>query len=209
MAIIHPSRGGHREALGIRAAAIAATLALVAAVPAMAAAPKLAGGPYCAVGLAQPAGGGPAIIKSEQCFGTFAEAMAVSTGGRAVLGPDFAPADLTADLVGVPAAASEDVVALSRWTLGNDFKDPHYLGQMRTYFVDGVNPPCANGVKWHIDNLDMGWGNSISSAQGFSGCNHFQHFDLPNRQGQQIMCPPNCWSMPGMDNKTESLLWFA
>jgi hypothetical protein len=70
-------------------------------------------------------------------------------------------------------------------------------------------PPCANGVKWHLDNLDLGWGNSISSAQGWSGCNHFQHFDLPNQQGPNIMCPPNCWSMPGMDNKTESLLWFA
>jgi hypothetical protein len=57
--------------------------------------------------------------------------------------------------------------------------------------------------------VDLGWGNSISSAQGFSGCNHFQHFDLPNQQGPNIMCPPNCWTMPGMDNRTESLLWFA
>lgn len=208
MAIIPPSARGHRVRLAYRAAAIAAAIALVAAVPTIAAEPEPAGGPHCAVELTQPAGGGPAMIKSEQCFATFAEALVLATAGRAKVAPDVVPADLTADIVGVPQAVTGDAVLLSRWTLGYDFKAPNYGPESRTYFVDGANPPCSNGVRWEIDNLDLGWSNSISSAQGWSGCNHFMHYDLPNQQGAVWPCVPNCPTMGAMDNRTTSLLWF-
>jgi hypothetical protein len=160
--------------------------------------------------LTQPAGGGPATIASETCFSTFAEALAFATAGRAKVGPDFNPAELTAEIVGVPqTAGAGDVVALARWTLGYDFEGPNYTRASRHYYVDGANPPCANGVVWTLGGvLDAGWNNIISSAQSYSGCNHFVHYDLANQQGANIVCLPNCQFMGGMDNRTTSLKWF-
>ncbi len=176
----------------------------------MAAAPTPASGPHCAVELTQPAGGGPATIASETCFSTFAEALSFATGGRVKVGPDVDPAELTPEIIGTPQAASAgEAAVLARWTLGWDWKGLNYTGESRNYYVDGANPPCANGVVWTLGGiLDAGWNNVIRSAQGWSGCNHFMHYDLANQQGAVWPCVPNCPTMGAMDKRTTSLKWF-
>jgi len=47
-------------------------------------------------------------------------------------------------------------------------------------------------VIWFIHQLDAGWDNVISSAEAFSGCNHFEHWTLPNEQGAVKVCMPTC-----------------
>ena len=201
---------GHRARPSFRVAATAVAVALLTLTgPTMAAAPTPQSDRHCAVGLTQPAGGGLATIVSETCFATFAEAISFATAGRAKVGPDFQPASLTADIVGVPRVAQAgEVAVVSRWTLGNDYKGLQLTGESRTYFVDGINPPCANGVVWEIDSLDAGWSNVIRSAQGWSGCNHFAHYDLANQQGAFVVCLPTCLGMGALDRKATSLRWW-
>ena len=202
---------GYRDRLRLRIAVLAAAVVLVGtAATATAAGPTPASGPHCAVELTQPAGGGPATIASETCFSTFAEALAFSTGGRVKVAPDVDPASLTGEIIGIPGADDPgEAAVLARWTLGWDWKGLNYTGESRTYWVEGANPPCANGVVWILGGvLDAGWNNVIRSAQGWSGCNHFMHYDLANQQGAVWACVPNCPNMGAMDKRTTSLKWF-
>jgi hypothetical protein len=211
MAVTHPNPHGHRARLCLRIATLAAAFALVApAATATATDPTPATGRHCAVELTQPAGGGPATIASETCFSTFAEALAFSTGGRVKVAPDIDPASLTSEIMDVPGTDGPgEAAVLARWSLGWDWKGLNYSGESRNYYVDGANPPCANGVVWLLGGvLDAGWNNVIRSAQGWSGCNHFMHYDLANQQGAVWACVPNCPNMGAMDRRTTSLKWF-
>jgi hypothetical protein len=188
-----------------RAAAAAALLVAVAVGPASAA-PRTPtadpAGAYCSTKLEQTAAGDTRIVQTE-CFDTYADALAVATGGRLHVGREFRSSALTQRVLD---GAASPATLLTDWVIGQDWEHNDRGGRVRTYWVSTSNAPCTGRI-WEIDQLDLGWDTIISSAQGFSGCDRFEHWEDPDQQGAVRTCSTYCSSMGVLNDQTSSLRW--
>lgn len=195
----------HRRSSGIGAVA-AIALAAFAVLPATAADSAPAPSPdgnYCATRIHAADANGKSATTT-QCFATYSDSLFVATGGRLRVSLNFKPSSLNQALL--DAASGPQVMAASNWVIGQDWKGANRTSTMRTYYVTTDGPPCTNTV-WEIDQLEWGWDNAISSGEGFSGCDRFEHWELANQQGASKTCTTYCATMGVMDNATTSLRW--
>ena len=189
-----------------RLAAIASAVLLTIAIAApVAAAPGLpvpaAGGDYCVTHLTEPGPDGQSRADTT-CYASYADSLVAATSGRLRVSPDFRPEDLTQDLL-------DDVTpmgVLTNWVIGQDWEHENRGGAVRTYTVSTSNAPCT-GRTWEIDQLDLGWDQIISSGEGFSGCDRFDHWEDPDQEGAVRTCSTYCATMGVMNDQTSSLRW--
>jgi hypothetical protein len=128
-----PREYGARHASDEVTDALVALIMTLAALPASAARP--ATGPYCATQLSQPPGGGPTTIVGTECFGNYADTTAFAAGERLVLPADFAPADMSNEVLGFSDSDGSSAVTnaglLSRFLLskGEDGRNSPVRGR--------------------------------------------------------------------------------
>lgn len=196
----------HRKPISVFAVVASALLVVAAASPAVAAVGKpepIPAGLYCVTQLEQPERGGTTRVVRTDCFDSYADSLFVATGGRLRVSEDFQPQELTQTILDSAKGPSG---VLTNWVIGQDWPDENRGGSPRTYTVSTSDAPC-NGRTWEIDQLDLGWDTIISSGEGFSGCDRFEHWELAFQGGSVRTCQTYCATMGVMNDQTSSLRW--
>ena len=159
------------------------------------------GGNYCVTHLSDPGPNGVSRAETT-CYSTYSASIAAATSGRLQVPSDFAPSALTQELLD----ANTPLGVLTTWVIGQDWENADRGGSVRTYTVSTSNTPCT-GRTWDIDQLDLGWDTIISSGEGFSGCDRFEHWEDPNQQGAVRTCATYCATMGVLNDQVSSLRW--
>lgn len=157
--------------------------------------------PHCAQQVASNGGrSGPV-----QCFRTFADAIAVSTGDLRYVGKS--EAQVVAALEH-PSVLGGSVTPSASILLGTDWWDVNFGGATWNWY--GTGGRCDSNTYYQFDHAPSGWNDEISSArawQGSSSCNHYYHYEnsYENRyvNGAVIDCG-FCSSMGVMGDETSS-----
>lgn len=133
-------------------------------------------GDHCVAHLEYVAPDGPeASITKETCFTSFAEAVRFATG-RTDIPDGVQPADLTEEMVSPSAGRGVETTYL----LGIDHESSPYSGDSKLW---QASASCV-GHNWQVSTLvGTGWNERISSAQGWSDCDIFRHWENPGYDG--------------------------
>lgn len=127
------------------------------------------------------------------CFATFAEALAIATGGAVQAPSTASPEDITQALL----STSSNTVISIQW-------DGTNRGGGSIIRVTSHTPGCSDGSSYGNPSMEPGWDDRVSSAQAFGGCNHFYHYEHTAWTGAVLDCNTYCGSMGVMDNQTSS-----
>ena len=163
------------------------------------------GGRHCAVRL-QPvaARGAHSVIRARLvslgCFGTFAEALKVGSGGAVKVSANTTPASLTQRQLN----ASTSVVPNANVLIGTEYDDSGYTGSSMSYYAPTA---CAGDDIWEVNYVGDTWNDRFESGKGFGGCDHNRKFGAADFTGTSILCTPNCPDYGVLDNKISSLRW--
>jgi len=192
---------------------LVALLATIAVPVVVLAAPATNQGPlqHCVMKLAplRP-GQHTSDILGSSCYQTFAEAIAAATGGRVHLASTIRPQDLTQAMLntGLNATSqSASNVTNTQYVLSVEYWDWHDSGA--TWTPTG-SAPCSSSIGYNVSYVGNTWNDQISSATGYSGCNHVKHWDNSGFKGSNIMCTNSsstCWTMGAMNDHTSSIEW--
>ncbi len=141
-------------------------------------------------------------ILAFHCYATFSQAIAAATGGRVQLPAHATPADLgPADLAPHGQASPNTTYVLSI-----EYWDWHYLG---TSWTLTGSLPCNQVGGYGLSYVGNTWNDQISSARGFSNCNHVLHWENANFGGTVLDCHPDCYEMGAMNDQTSSIQWHS
>jgi hypothetical protein len=149
---------------------------------------------HCVVEVVDQTRDGELITTGPVCFGSFAEAMDVASGGAVRLSEDTSGHVVLSEL--------EVAAAMASFTLGIHFDGRSGTGSS----ISVVGSNCSGG--WW--NTPSSWDNRISSS--FNGCYRLRHFDEPNRGGSSADTTGTgathnlIW---WMDNRTESVAYLG
>ncbi len=88
--------------------------------------------------------------------------------------------------------------------IGIDYQDANYDANHPTKSWTAASG-CTATLSWTLDYVGDAWNDRISSAQGFSGCNRYEHYENSGRSGSLYVC--NCATMGVMNDQTSSE-WF-
>ena len=158
-------------------------------------------GGHCVAHLEYVTPGGPeASVTKEKCFTSFAEAVRFATG-RTDIPDGVKPTDLTEEMIRPPADRGVEATYL----LGIDFDASGYSGESKLW---QASASCV-GHNWQVYTLvGTGWNDRISSAQGWSECDIFKHWENPGYDGAVRTCSPDCsYIGDAMNDRTSSLQW--
>jgi hypothetical protein len=174
-------------------------LGLVHAHPPDAAAPLAPAGHHYVAHVAPVQPGAQASLAEEGgCFATWAEALAVATGGEVRVDPKTQPHALTPEMFERFSTARRTIIAV-------DYADAHFEGVTLTWYAD---QGCAPGVLFNPNRMPEGWNDRVSSVVGAGGCDHqflYEHIDFnAHQQGLVAECHPQCEGFRLMENKTSS-----
>lgn len=93
--------------------------------------------------------------------------------------------------------------------IGIDYNDSYYgtNGGTYSYYVNNADG-CTTGYGYGMDTMPGGWNNIVSSADPYTGCNTWWHYDYSYHPSSspKIDCSPCGW-MGAMDNATSSEEW--
>lgn len=128
-----------------------------------------------------------------RCFNTFAEAIASATDGVVQL-----PASTRTQKLPAETFAG----TLSSFVVGIDYQDSNFSGDTLVWTAPS---PCSPTVSYGTPTMPSGWNDKVSSAQAYSDCNFWWHFEHTNYSGSQYLC--TCSSMSAMNDKTSSETW--
>jgi hypothetical protein len=151
-------------------------------------------------------------ILGSSCYRTFAEAIAAATGGRVHLASTIRPQDLTQAMLNTSLNATSQSqpasnISNTQYILSDEYWDWHDTGA--TWTPSG-SAPCSSSIGYSLSYVGDTWNDQISSATGYSGCNHVKHWDNRGFKGSNIMCtnsPSTCWTMGAMNDHTSSIEW--
>ncbi|EFH88286.1 conserved hypothetical protein [Ktedonobacter racemifer DSM 44963] len=158
---------------------------------------------YCTIKLAPlHQGQHTSDVLSSQCFHTFSESIAAATGGRTHLPATVKPQNLTQAMLDTHATA---VSPQSSYVLSVEYWDWHYQGA--TWAISS-SLPCDQVSSYGMSYVGSDWNDGISSAIGYSNCNHVRHWDNANYWGANIDCNSRCYTMGAMNDHTSSIEWW-
>jgi len=133
------------------------------------------------------------------CYATYAEALAVGSGGAIELPPDTSPATLTQPTLDQgPSDATTSVL------IGTEYTLTFYNGSSKSYFASET---CSATVSWEVSYVGDAWNDDFESGKGFGGCNHNKKFQDSNFGGASLTCTPNCTDYGTLRNQVSSLRW--
>jgi len=163
------------------------------------------GGRHCAARLQPVAARGAhgvlrARLVSLGCFGTFAEALKVGSGGSVRVSASTTPASLTQRQLN----ASTTVVPNASVLIGTEWDDSLYGGGSISYYAATA---CAGDDIWEVNYVGDAWNDRFESGKGFGGCDHNRKFGAADFAGTSIVCSPNCADYTVLDNRVSSLRW--
>lgn len=163
----------------------------ISAAPAGAAAPDHQ--THCVVEVVAQTADGELLTGPADCYPTFAEAMAVASGGRLRL-----LAATPGSVVLTDEAIAESV---SSFTLGIHYDGASGSGSS----ISVVGSSCAGGY-W---NTSSSWSNRITSS--WNGCARLRHWDGPSKTGsyQDTSGVGTTDNLTTMDNRTESVSYHS
>lgn len=148
---------------------------------------------HCVVEVIDRAPSGELVMSAPRCFGSFAEALEVASGGMVRVDRE----------VGGSALFSEGdmAVTVSSFTLGVHFDG--FNGSGSSITVAGTT--CGGG--WW--NTGTAWRNRISSS--YNGCQHLRHFDAPNKGGEfeDTYGAGTTDNLAGLNNRAESVAYYS
>jgi hypothetical protein len=153
--------------------------------------------------LAKPAASGKlSRVVRTRCFNTLVSAVRFAAKGAVV--PDDITPD-TIDAIEVPPASRLDPSAVTT-IIGIQWENTDRGGRDRIYFVKG-SAPCKAGRAWQIGQLDAGWDQLVSSAEGFGGCDTFEQYRDAKLKGPSKVCVPYCATLGPLNDKVSSVRW--
>jgi hypothetical protein len=130
------------------------------------------------------------------CFATFAEAVAVGTGGTVQLPASATPGSVTdADVA--------QVQPLTNVLIGTEYTHTGYSGTSNDYFA----PDACNGNTYEVAYVGDTWNDTFASGKGFGGCDHNKKYSASNFGGDVITCTPSCSDYTTVRNLVSSLRW--
>ena len=156
---------------------------------------------YC-VYLVQAQNGGSDLVDVPgelRCYPSFGGAIYDATGGGINI-PNLQPVELTQTLLDA-SIGTKTVIGVEYWNR-NYNENPN---REVIYSVVG-GTGCTSTLSWHVDNVGPYDNDKFSSARGYSGCNHIDHWENDFRTGSSRDCSP-CGDMGAMNNQTTSLNW--
>lgn len=168
------------------------TAAAVVSIPVSAVANEpIQDGQHCVLVVIGQQDDGELIMADQECFGTFAEAVAAASGGDVV-----APASATPESF----LSGGGGVLMSTFTLGIHYDG--YGGSGTSYTV--VGSACTGGY-W---NTPTSFDNRTSSS--YSGCYKLKHYDYANRGGSSYSTygSGSTHSLYSFNNRTESVQYL-
>ena len=184
------------SAPGLRALRVFLLIAAVA-LPLAAAGPVAAGSraveTHCVEQVVGETPAGQFLTESLGCYGSFAKAVAVASGGTVDLAPETS---------GTAALTDPEVAGvLSTFTLGIHYDG--YNGTGSSITITGSN--CSGGY-W---NTSSWWDNRISSS--YNGCQRLIHYDFPNLGGgaQHTVGAGAIHNLTLFSNRTESVQYLS
>jgi hypothetical protein len=109
--------------------------------------------------------------------------------------------DLTEEMVSPSGGRGVEATYL----LGIDYESSPYSGDSKLW---QASASCV-GHNWQMSTLvGTGWNERISSAQGWSSCDIFRHWENPGYDGAVRTRTPNCsYIGDAMNDRTSSLQW--
>jgi hypothetical protein len=134
------------------------------------------------------------------CFASFAQALAVGSGGAIKVSTGTTPAGLTQRQLN----ASTSVVPDASVMIGTEFDGLSYSGSSNSWFAP---TQCAGDDIWEANYVGDLWNDRFQSGKGFGGCDHNRKFGAADFTGSSILCTPNCLDYGVLDNKISSLRW--
>ena len=141
-----------------------------------------------------------ARLVSLGCFGTFAEALKVGSGGSVKVSANTTPASLTQRQLN----ASTSVVPNANVIIGTEWDDSNYANGSVNFSAPTA---CAGDDIWEVNYVGDGWNDRLESGKGFGGCDHNRKFGAADFTGTSILCTPNCVDYGVLDNRISSLRW--
>ena len=136
-------------------------------------------------------------ISDVRCFNKFSDALAAATGGKVRVAHSFRPDDLAQDTLDTTTA---DTV------IGIDYGNSNFGSSTYTWWTTHT-AGCTDGTSYG-GNLPSSWNDEISSARGYGGCNHMNHYENANYGGSMISCRQDwtsCDTMGVMNDETSSV----
>lgn len=130
------------------------------------------------------------------CFSTFSEAIAFATDNSVILPVSAGPEDVTQESLPPPGTQSQTIIGI-QWENSN--RGGSSIIRTTTYA-----PTCTDGTSFGSPGMESGWNDRISSAEAYSGCNNFYHYEHTNYTGAVRNCNTYCATMGVMDNQTSS-----
>ena len=156
--------------------------------------------PYCAVEVDKISDDGvvtKAAARTPTCFRTLAEVTNFASGGAIQLAADATSLD-----VSLLRSASPSLTA--RYIVGIEYENSGGGGSHHEFYSDAT---CATHTFTYDHLGSIGWGDRISSARAYSGCNHSYHYEDAGFKGGVYDCKAYCPSMGALNDETSSIKW--
>ncbi|ATB39493.1 hypothetical protein CYFUS_004937 [Cystobacter fuscus] len=133
----------------------------------------------------------------QDCFASFAEAIAFATNGAVQLPPTVTPDQLTPELLETDATPTQNVIAV-------EYQHSNYGGASLIFYNAST---CAQSNMF-VSSMPSGWNDIISSALAFAGCNNSYHYEHVNYLGSVVNCGTACpYIGDAMNDRTSSIYW--
>lgn len=159
---------------------------------------------YCVLKLAPlRSGQQTSDVLYSQCFSTFSASIAAATNGHTHLPASVKPQNLTQAMLNAYSARNTPQTS---YVLSVEYWDWHYQGS--AWAISG-SWPCSQVGGYGMSYVGNTWNDQISSAAGYSDCNHVLHWENSNYWGANLDCTPNCYTMGVMNDATSSIQWHS